>query len=148
MRADPDYAEGYNFLAYMYAERNLNLDRALELAETALRLEPSNPNITDTLGWIHFKRGDLPKAAAALEKAVSLITEEFEAGSSVIFEHLGDIHEKQGKLEEARTMWQRAAEGNPKSETAHEKLKRTEGDKDAGSQQDPAPTNEEKPSTP
>ncbi|MCG3199460.1 MAG: Beta-barrel assembly-enhancing protease [bacterium] len=134
MRADPDYAEGYNFLAYMYAERDIKLERALELVETALRLEPSNPNITDTLGWIYFKMGDYSKATEALEKAVSLLTEDFEAGSSVIFEHLGDAHEKLGKLPEAREMWQRAAEGNPKSETAIEKLKRTEslkGTKDA-----------------
>ncbi len=126
MRTAPKYSEGYNFLGYMYAERGIKLDRALELVEKALSLEPNNPNINDSLGWVYFQKGEYPKAVETLEKAVGLLSEDYMRGSSVIFEHLGDAYEKIGNTEKAREFWKKAAEGDPKSQTAAEKLKKSE----------------------
>lgn len=126
IRADPNYSEGYNFLGYMYAERGIKLDRALELIEKALSLEPNNPNITDSLGWVYFQKGDYQKSIETLEKAITFLSEDYMRGSSVIFEHLGDAYEKIGNIEKARELWKKAAEGDPKSQTAPDKVKRTE----------------------
>jgi tetratricopeptide (TPR) repeat protein len=125
-KAAPDYSESYNFIGYLYAERGLKLDRALELIQKALSLEPKNPNITDSLGWVYYQKGEYPKAVETLEQALTLLTPDYMRGSSVIYEHLGDTYEKVGNLEKARANWKLALEGDPKSETAQEKLKRTE----------------------
>ncbi|GMV64619.1 MAG: hypothetical protein AMXMBFR75_04240 [Candidatus Hinthialibacteria bacterium] len=118
----PEYAECYNFLGYMYAERGIKLDKALELIQKAMKLEPDNPNITDSLGWVYYQMGDYKKAVETLEKAASLISEEYKRGSSVIYEHLGDAYSKVGGAVKAREMWKLAAEGDPKSRTASDKL--------------------------
>ena len=120
--ADPDYAEAYNFIGYLYAERGIHLDRALEYIEKAMELRPNDPNITDSLGWVYYQMGENDKAIQYLETAVSLLGEEDQYGSSVIFEHLGDAYHKAGRSEESRKMWEMAAEGLPNSETAREKL--------------------------
>lgn len=133
MRADPDYAEAYNFLGYMYAERGIKLEEAQKLVEKAMELEPKNPNITDSLGWVYFQRGDYEKSVATLEEAASLVTEDYVSGSSVIYEHLGDAYEKTGKLEKAREMWEKAAQGDPKSESALKKLNQSAQESKAGS---------------
>jgi tetratricopeptide (TPR) repeat protein len=127
IKADPNYGEAYNFLGYMYAERGIKLDKALELVGKAMELEPNNPNITDSMAWVYYQQGNYPKAVELLEKAVFLLTGEFVRGSSVIHEHLGDAYDKMGQREKAREMWKKAAEGDPKSSTATEKLKKSLG---------------------
>ena len=122
MEVAPDYAEGYNFLGYLYAERGIKLDRAVEYIEKAMQLQPNDPNITDSLGWAFYQKGETQQAIEYLEKAVSLLAEKDRYGSSVILEHLGDAYHKAGRIEDSRKMWQKAAEGLPNSETAREKL--------------------------
>lgn len=63
---------GYNQLAWLYAKREQNLERALELALTADSLQQENVSVLDTIGWIHFLQGDLDKAVRHLEKANEL----------------------------------------------------------------------------
>jgi tetratricopeptide (TPR) repeat protein len=122
IQIDPTYAEAYNFLGYYYAERGIKLDEAVELIQKAMELQPNDPNITDSLGWAYFKKGDYSKAVEILQTAVSLIDETNAFGSSVILEHLGDAYHKAGELEKAREYWKEATEAAPKSETAQEKL--------------------------
>ena len=62
LAANPQSAVPANNLAWIYAEEGGNLDTALELARTAKRAEPENPNFTDTLGFVLMKRG-LPASA-------------------------------------------------------------------------------------
>ncbi|MCA9435731.1 MAG: tetratricopeptide repeat protein [Candidatus Omnitrophica bacterium] len=122
MSVDPDYAEAYNFLGYMYAERGIKLDKAVELIEKALEIQPDDPNITDSLGWTYYQKGETEKAIQLLEKAVSLLTEEDLAGASVIYEHLGDAYEKAGRFDDAIEMWKKSVEGVPRSATAADKI--------------------------
>jgi len=44
----PDLAEAYNELAWLYAEEGINLDRALPLIDTALDFAPEHPAFLDT----------------------------------------------------------------------------------------------------
>ena len=57
-----------NNLAWHYAEEGR--PEAIELAEQAHEMEPDNGSITDTLGWIVFKSGDVDKALSLLRLAV------------------------------------------------------------------------------
>jgi tetratricopeptide (TPR) repeat protein len=54
---DPQNLDAMNNLAFNLAQNGSNLDRALQLAETAVRRAPENPAFMDTLGWVYAKRG-------------------------------------------------------------------------------------------
>ena len=51
----PNLAEAYNDLAWLYAEENRNLDEAFELIEIALRVDPENYVFVDTKAEVFFK---------------------------------------------------------------------------------------------
>lgn len=44
-----------NNLAWIYADENRNLDRALTLAENSRGKDPNNPHYADTLGWVYYR---------------------------------------------------------------------------------------------
>lgn len=94
-----------NNLGYFLAERGEKLDEALKLIELALVIEPNNPSYLDSLGWTYFKLGKFSEAEKYLKNALK-----FDDSSSTVHEHLGDVHQKQGKLELAQTAWQKALE--------------------------------------
>lgn len=65
----PDYAHAYNALGYTYADRNMRLTEALQLIEKANELAPEDPFILDSLGWVHFRLGNVAMARKYLELA-------------------------------------------------------------------------------
>jgi tetratricopeptide (TPR) repeat protein len=65
----PDYAYAYNALGYSLADRNVRLPEAKTLLQKAIELAPGDPAITDSLGWVEFRMGNLKEAIALLEKA-------------------------------------------------------------------------------
>jgi tetratricopeptide (TPR) repeat protein len=65
----PDYAHAYNALGYSLADRNLRLPEALQLIEKARELAPDDAFIMDSLGWVHFRLGDLKLAREHLQRA-------------------------------------------------------------------------------
>jgi tetratricopeptide (TPR) repeat protein len=60
-----------NNLANIYADRNENLDVALDLAKTAKTALPQSHEVDDTLGWLYYKKGQGPQAVKTLKAAVS-----------------------------------------------------------------------------
>ena len=48
----PDFSEAMNYLGYMWAERGVNLSRAKELIDKAVKLEPKNAAYPDSLAWV------------------------------------------------------------------------------------------------
>jgi predicted Zn-dependent protease len=105
--ADPLNADALNSLSYMFADRGLRLEEAIELAERAVKIEPENPAYLDTLGWALFKQGRVEEAAAPLGKAATSLT-----GNSVIQDHHGDVLSKRGRTVEAIAAWERALAGD------------------------------------
>jgi len=87
----------------MYADRNENLDRALELVTRAVALEPSSSAYLDSLGWVYFRLGKLDEAERHL-----LLAKRLSPDDPTIEDHLGDLAEKQGDLQKARERWTRA----------------------------------------
>lgn len=85
----PNDAEALNYLGYTYADMGINLDEAEMLIQSALKLKPNDGYITDSLGWVYYKRGNYGQALELLIKAVSLIPDD-----PVILEHLGDVYFK------------------------------------------------------
>lgn len=68
---DPKYAAAANNLAQIYVDRNENLDAALQLAQTAKAGLPNSHEVSDTLGWIYYKKGVGPSAVSFLKQAVA-----------------------------------------------------------------------------
>jgi len=118
LRADPDMAVAKNNLAYVLAEQEINLDRALDLAREAKQTLPDNPNTSDTLGWVLYKKG-LHGAAIDFFKEAEAATTAENTDLGVIRYHLALAYEGNGELEEARSALQRAlASAPPATETA------------------------------
>jgi len=99
IKLKPDYATAYNALGYSYANRDIKLDVAKRYIEIALSYEPNNHYILDSMGWIHFKLGNLDIASQFIKKAYAINKD------PEIAAHLGEILWSQGKEEEAKKIW-------------------------------------------
>ena len=65
-------APAANNLAWLYAENGENLDRALQLAQSARMHLPTDAEPLDTLGWVYLKRGMTSTAETFIRQAVDL----------------------------------------------------------------------------
>ena len=89
---DPMNGDALNYVAYALAEETDELDRAEELIQRALQVQPNDGYYLDTLGWIHVRRGEYEKAEEYLQRAVAIVPDDI-----VILEHYGDVLVKRGK---------------------------------------------------
>ncbi len=105
-----------NNYAYSLSERNLQLDRALQMIEIAMAADSSNSSYLDTYGWIYFKLGNYNKAYYYIQKAIGVDGE----GNAELLEHLGDVLYMLDRKEEAIDYWEKAL----KLDSANESLKR------------------------
>jgi len=107
IKIDPNLAEAKNNLAYILAERGTNLDRALDLAQDAKTLLPNNASVSDTLGWVLYKRG-VPGAAISYLKEAEAATNERDSSLGQVRYHLALAYEANGDKEEAMTALERS----------------------------------------
>jgi len=114
----PGQAIGYNALGYSLADRNVRLQEAQELLEKAVSLAPDDPYIADSLGWVKYRRGDLPAATDILQKAWSA------APQAEIGAHLGEVLWQAGKQDDARKVWTEAAKLDINDTTLRDTLRR------------------------
>ena len=92
-----------NYLSYKLAVKKINLDFALTLITSALKIEPNNPFFLDTLGWVQFQRKNYNSSVFYLEKAVTI-----EPNNSEIIDHLGDCYLMLNRIDEAKFEWKKA----------------------------------------
>jgi tetratricopeptide (TPR) repeat protein len=102
----PGSAEALNYLGYLLADRGRALDEAVRLVERALEADPGNPSYLDSLGWAHFRRGDLREAEKYLTPAAEQLPR-----NAVVQDHLGDVFAGLGRWDEAIASWRRALDG-------------------------------------
>ena len=103
IRLDPKNADALNYLGYTYADLGRNLDEAENLIKEALQYKPDDGYITDSLGWVYFKKGLYKKALKLLKKAVELIPDD-----PIILEHLGDAYLKINDKKNALKFYERS----------------------------------------
>ena len=114
----PDYQHAYNALGYSLAERNQRLPEARQLIKKALELAPDDPFITDSLGWVEFKSGNLPEALRILQGAYK------SRPDAEIAAHLGEVMWAMGRREQALTVWREGLTLSPDNDTLRDTLKR------------------------
>ena len=100
-----DNSSVLNNLAYLYAERFNDLDKAHEKASKARQLDSEDGAIADTLGWILFRRGEYQAALPLLKEAGEKLREHPE----VQF-HFGMASYAMGQAEAATAAFKRAVE--------------------------------------
>ena len=114
----PDYHHAYNALGYSLAERNVRLPEARALILKALESAPDDPFITDSLGWVEFRSGNLAEALRILQGAYK------NKPDAEIAAHLGEVLWASGQRGQAMTIWRAGAALNADNETLLETLKR------------------------
>jgi len=100
----PDAAAAQNNLAYLYAERLNDLEKAYAIGRKARAAQPENPAVADTLGWILYKRGEYQESSSLLNEAAAKMPENPE----VQF-HAGMASYMMGQVDAARVALQKAA---------------------------------------
>ncbi|HWP60825.1 MAG TPA: tetratricopeptide repeat protein, partial [Candidatus Acidoferrales bacterium] len=105
---DKNFAPAANNLAWNYAEYGGNLEIALSLAQKAREMQPEDPNIADTLGWIYYKKAIYDRAIGLLRES----NEKLEGKNPTVLYHLGAAYYKVGDVEKAREALTRAVKLN------------------------------------
>ena len=106
----PDFAAAYNALGYSLADRNIKLDEAVKLIEKALTFSPNDHYMLDSLGWAHYRKGNLDKAIDYLQQAYKVNPD------PEIAAHLGEVLWQKGKHEEAKKIWNDGLTVDPTNE--------------------------------
>ncbi|MFN2309731.1 MAG: tetratricopeptide repeat protein [Gammaproteobacteria bacterium] len=107
---NPENFHAWNALGYTLADRTDRLQEALTYIEKALALAPNEPAIIDSLGWAHYRLGNLETAAGHLRRAYDL-----SKGDAEVAAHYGEVLWQMGRHEEARALWEKARREDPEN---------------------------------
>jgi len=104
LELSPDWPEACNYLGYMWAERGVNLQKARELIEKAVKGEPKNAAYLDSLAWVLFKLEQPQDALKPMLQAIELSAKP----DPTLFDHLGDIYQALKQQDKARDAWEKS----------------------------------------
>jgi len=93
---DPTAAVAANNLAWIYADSGQQINRAIELAQSALQRLPDVPDVLDTLGWAYYKSPTPAQAVRPLSRCIEVAPK-----NAVCHYHLGLVHAKLGDSAQA-----------------------------------------------
>lgn len=113
----PDAHNVLNYLAYMWAEKGIKLEKGLEYITRALEFEPGSGAYVDTLGWIYYKQKRYREALEQIQKANRLIEND-----PTITDHLGDVFDALKDTGKALSYWKQSFLLDPENKTVAEKL--------------------------
>jgi len=118
MALAPDNHHAYNALGYSLAERNVRLQEAQALVGKALEMAPGDPFIMDSMGWVHYRLGNLDEAEKFLRRAYALRRD------PEIAVHLGEVLFQKGRRDDAQQLWREASAKDPQNDTLRSTLAR------------------------
>lgn len=110
LEINPQDSNALNSLGYMLTERTDRFVEAEDLIDQALRLDPENPAIIDSKGWVLFKLEQYDQALLWLQDALSRFYNE------EIVVHLAHTLLKLGRNEDAYNLIQEALNTSPNSQ--------------------------------
>ena len=96
----PNDAYVINYLAYSWIEKEINVEKSLEMLKKANRLRPDDGYISDSLGWALFKLKKYKEAKKYMQLAVKLISSD-----PVINDHFADVLWMNNNTLQARYYW-------------------------------------------
>lgn len=125
LKLDGNDVVSLNDLAWLLAEIRDKPDEALPLAKKAQELAPQLGWVTDTLGWVYYRRGEYAEAERILRRAA-----EHAPSNGLVQFHLGLTYEKLGRKTDAASALRQAAKLDPKlaeREKVEQRIKGLEG---------------------
>lgn len=115
---NPDDSRSLNALGYTLADRTDRYEEALGYIERAAALAPEDAAIIDSLGWVHYRLGNLEQAVTYLQRAYDI------GHDAEIAAHLGEVLWMQGDQAAARRVWEAGAQQNPDNPVLRSTLQR------------------------
>jgi len=94
------------------------MEEARQLIQKALSLKPGDPFITDSLGWLAYRRGDKTEAARLLKEAYA------SRPDAEIAAHLGEVLWQQGERDAAAQVWREGLRAEPDNDALKDTLQR------------------------
>ena len=117
LQLDPGNARVLNFLGYLMADHDRNLEEAERLIRAAIAQDPNNGAYVDSMGWVLYRRGRFEDARVQLVRAVELTD-----GDPVVREHLGDAYRELSLPERAREEYRKCLDRDSGNSRVRAKL--------------------------
>jgi tetratricopeptide (TPR) repeat protein len=108
LKIRPDHAVALNNLAFIKAEKGIDLDQALTMAQRALQQQPGSSDFADTLGWIYIKKNLSDNALRIFSDLVAK-----QPANSLYHYHFGLALLEKGDRSSARRELEAAMKNNP-----------------------------------
>ncbi|TPE48861.1 tetratricopeptide repeat protein [Amaricoccus solimangrovi] len=119
LKLSPDQPLVLNYLGYSLLEQGQDYDEALDMIQRAVKGQPDDGYITDSLGWAYYRLGRYQDAVAPMLRAVELTPDD-----PVINDHLGDVLWMVGRKREADFQWHRALSFGPADDLDMDRIRR------------------------
>ncbi|EJZ60005.1 MULTISPECIES: tetratricopeptide repeat protein [Pseudomonas] len=121
IKRDPDNAMALNALGYTLSDRTTRYAEAKALIEQAHQINPEDPAVLDSLGWVNFRLGNLDDAEKYLRQALERFPDHEVAA------HLGEVLWVKGNQREAKQIWGKYLKDQPDSTILRSTIKRLTG---------------------
>jgi tetratricopeptide (TPR) repeat protein len=118
LATDPDNTAALNALGYTLANRTTRYTEALDLISRALELQPDEPAILDSMGWLMYRTGRYDEAVEYLARAYANFPD------AEVAAHLGEALWVKGNSDAAMTVWHDALLRDPEHPVLLETLNR------------------------
>lgn len=115
---DPDNSYALNALGYFLVDRNMRLDEAEEYLEAAISINPDDPAIIDSVGWLYFRQGRYEESIETLRRAYKILPD------SEIAAHLGEVLWVSGDQNSATRVWEEALKVSPDDDLLNKVMKK------------------------
>ena len=102
LERDPDNATVLNALGYTLADRTDRLAEAEIMITRALQMQPDEPAVIDSMGWVKYRLGEIEEALTYLQRAYELFPDPEVAA------HYGEVLWVSGDQEQALEIWRAA----------------------------------------
>ncbi len=116
--AQPDNGYALNALGYFLVDRNERLDEAEKYLTRAIELQPSDPAIIDSVGWLYYRQKRYDEAIEMLRKAYDILPD------AEIAAHLGEVLWVTGDEASATQVWEEALKTSPDDDVLNEVMQK------------------------
>lgn len=118
LKQEPSNAQVLNALGYTLADRTNRYEEALTYIQRAIELEPDDPAVVDSMGWVLYRMGDYQQSLLHLRRAVQL------SPDPEIAAHLGEVLWVSGDKDAALEIWEKSLKDNPDDKMLLDIMKR------------------------
>jgi tetratricopeptide (TPR) repeat protein len=115
---EPDNSTVLNALGYTLANKTSRYTEAEQLIARALELQPDEPAILDSMGWVKYRLGQYQEALQYLQQAYGAFPDPEVAA------HLGEVLWVSGDASAALEIWSSALSDSPEHEVVVEAMER------------------------